>query len=59
MQKSVFQSKTIWVALIMAILGFVPVASQWVAANPTIFMSITAGIFTVLRLVTNGKISID
>lgn len=57
--KKPWQSKTIWVALVAAILPFVPVADAWVKANPEVYVSVLGGVFTVLRLITKGKISIE
>jgi hypothetical protein len=57
--KPAVQSKTVWVALIVAVAAFLPVVKEWIAGNPGIFAQVIAGVFFVLRLVTKGKISIS
>lgn len=56
--KKPWQSKTNWVALLIAASSFFPLIGSWVQSNPDSFMQIVAGLFMVLRYVTKGKISI-
>ncbi len=58
--KPFWQSKTFWMSLAVAV---VPALSQSVrdsiAANPAIVESVLGGVFLVLRMVSNGKITIS
>mgnify|MGYP001287837347 CR=1 FL=1 len=56
--KPALQSKTLWVALIVAVAAFFPPVQSWIAGNGEIFAQVLAGVFFVLRLVTKGKISV-
>ena len=56
--KKPWESKTNWAALIVAAASFFPVAGDWVKENPEFFMRAMGGVFTILRLVTNGKVSV-
>lgn len=57
--KKPWQSKTNWVALIMAIGGFFPSVWVYVEENPDMFMKAVGVIFFVLRYATKGKVSIS
>lgn len=54
--KPSYLSKTLWVNLLLALAPFIPGASDFVAANPDIAMSIVAGVNLILRLITKDKI---
>jgi hypothetical protein len=56
--KKPYQSKTNWVALIIALSAFLPSVQAWISENPTAFAEITALIMVVLRMITKGKIDI-
>jgi hypothetical protein len=56
--KKIWQSKTNWVALIVAISAFIPSVSNWIGQNPTAFAEIVAGLMMVLRMISKGKIDI-
>ncbi len=56
--KPSWESKTLWFALINALIAFFPEAREWVATNPEIYMPILSGAFIVLRLLTKGRLSI-
>jgi hypothetical protein len=57
--KKPWQSKTLWIALIMAIVAFFPPVSEWIQANPEIFTMSLMGIFAVLRFISKGGIDIS
>lgn len=57
--KKPWQSKTLWVALIQAVVAFLPGIQAWIAANPAIYGVALSGVFIVLRLVSGGKIVIS
>lgn len=56
--KKPWQSKTVWMNLIVAVAAFFPTAQEWIASNPEAF----AGIITVLnmglRLASKDKVSL-
>jgi len=56
--KKIWQSKTNWVALIVAISAFIPSVSNWIGQYPTAFAEIVAGLMMVLRMISKGKIDI-
>lgn len=57
--KTPWKSKTLWTALIMALVPMCPPAAAFVAANPELSAVIVSGIFAGLRLVSNGKIAVE
>ncbi len=57
-QKQVWQSKTVWTNLILAILAFIPDAQAYVVAHPEVFVLAFAGVNVILRLVTKDAIQI-
>ncbi len=57
--KKPWQSKTLWLALASAVVPFVPGAKEWVAGNSELYGVIVGGVFSVLRLVTKGQVSIQ
>lgn len=56
--KKPWQSKTNWIALIVAISSFYPPLTQLISSNPETFASVVSGIFLFLRLITKEKIVI-
>jgi len=56
--KKPWQSKTNWVALVMALIAFLPEVNGWVSGNADTFMVIVSGVFAVLRSITSGKITV-
>lgn len=56
--KPAWQSKTLWVNLIMAIGAFIPVVGVWIQAHPDLFAGMFSVINVILRLLTKDKISI-
>ena len=58
MDKKPWTSKTLWVAMIMALIGFFPAAQNWVANNPQAFAQGMALVFMILRAITKGKVAI-
>ena len=58
-QKSPLKSKTLWMALIVAILGFIPPVAEFIKSNPEAFAAIVGGLFTLLRIITKDKIVIE
>lgn len=57
--KKPWQSKTLWVGAITALLPLVyPPAAVWVGANPELFSMALGAVFSGLRVVTEGKVAI-
>lgn len=56
--KKPWESKTNWVALIVAVSAFFPPVQAWIAANPDVFAQVIGGIFFVLRMITKDKVAI-
>ncbi len=57
--KPPWQSKTLWTAAIIALASlFYPPVAEFAKNNPEMFAVVLTGVFTVLRLITKGKISI-
>jgi len=56
--KKPWESKQLWVSLIVAVAGFIPPAREWIAGNPEAFSAALGLVFTGLRLVTDSKVSI-
>jgi len=54
MEKSVVQSKTLWVNLILAIAAFIPSIKEVI--NEDVLLQIFAAINIMLRLVTKDKV---
>jgi hypothetical protein len=57
--KKPWESKTNWVAFIMAIASFFPQFQAVVVANPETFTLAMSAVFAFLRLITKQKISIE
>jgi hypothetical protein len=56
--KKPWQSKTNWVALIVALSAFVPSVGEMIAKNPEAFSMAVGAVFGFLRVITKEKISI-
>ena len=57
--KSIFKSKTIWVALLYAaLMGFSPVVQAYTNENPGIIGCSVAFVFIFLRIVTKNKVTL-
>lgn len=57
--KRPWESKTLWVSAITAIAPLVaPPLSDWIKASPEMFAGGLGLIFTALRLMTRGEVSI-
>lgn len=57
-EKKPWQSKTLWVSLVVAIVPFFPPAQALILANPEVVSIALGGIFSVLRLATKDKVVI-
>jgi hypothetical protein len=58
--KKPWQSKTLWVNLIMAVAAlFWPAAGDFIASHPEVAMVAFAAVNAVLRLVTKDKLQIS
>lgn len=56
--KTVFASKTLLVNLIIAGAACFPAAREFVTTNPGTVLALIAGLNTLLRLVTNKRLSL-
>ena len=56
--KKTWQSKTLWVALLTAIVPFFPWAQAQIAANPDLIITGLGLLFGMLRLITKSKVDI-
>lgn len=59
MDKKPWQSKTLWVSLIMSVAAFFPPVQVWVGSHSEAFSLGMGGIFAALRLISGGKIVIS
>ena len=57
--KKPWMSKQIWLSALMGVAAFIPGASEFVAANPSIMLMGSALLFSFLRWVSKGKISLS
>lgn len=57
--KKPWTSKTLWVALIVAVAAFIPGSKEIVGEGGANVALILSTVFAVLRIVTKGKISIE
>jgi hypothetical protein len=57
--KKPWQSKTNWMALIFAVSAFVPVVQGFMKEHAELYGMIIGVVFSGLRQVSNGKISIE
>lgn len=57
-EKSPWKSKTIWVAIVVAILPLFPSVSMIVSSNPELVSIVLGGIFSALRVISKDKVII-
>ena len=57
-EKKLWESKTIWVSAITAVLSFNPQASDWIKGHPEFYSSIIAVVMCGLRLITSSKVKL-
>lgn len=57
--KKPWQSKTLWMSLIVAVAAFVPGVDAFVKANLEMVAIMLGVIFSALRLISGGKITIE
>lgn len=57
--KKPWQSKTIWAAIVVAVLPLFPSVSQMVSSNPELVSIVLGGLFSALRLITKDKVIIS
>lgn len=58
--KRPWESKTFWVSAILAVVPAVfPPAAAFIAANPALVSAGLAAVFSVLRLVSHGKVTLS
>lgn len=58
-KKAPWQSKTLWVALIGAVSAFIPAIQKIIVEHPEAYAMGLGVIFSALRLISSGKISIE
>ena len=58
-QKKPWQSKTIWLGVLTAVAPLIPGFDKFAAENPGLLVSVLGFLFTGLRLITKGKVSIE
>ena len=56
-QKKLWQSKTIWVALVQAILAFFPGYQAMVVAHPELFTLGISALMAMLRKISHEKVA--
>lgn len=56
--KKPWQSKTLWIGLVVAASGFFPPVHTWITHNPELFSTACGLVFAGLRLITNKTIDI-
>jgi len=56
MQKSILNSKTFWVSLLVALAPLVPGLREWITESPEVFSGVIGAIFAGLRMITHGKV---
>jgi hypothetical protein len=57
--KAPWQSKTVWLAIILAVAALFPQVDALIKAYPDYFATITAALFTAMRMISHGKIEIS
>lgn len=57
--KKPWQSKTVWLGIVVAILPLFPSISMLVSSNPEAVSMMLGGLFTVLRFISKDKIIIS
>lgn len=56
--KKPWESKTVWVGILMALAPLIPGASDFMSQNPELVNSLVVTIFMVLRAVSGGRIAL-
>lgn len=56
--KALWQSKTFWVSVVTALAPGIPGVAPFIAANPWAVLAALGVVFTGLRKVTHGKVTI-
>lgn len=56
--KKAWQSRTLWIGLVAAIVPFFPPAAAVIAANPEVTGLALSGIFSALRMITKDRVVI-
>ena len=56
--KKPWQSKTNWIALILAVAAFFPQVQGVISANPEVFAQVISGVMIALRFISKDKIAI-
>ena len=54
--KPAWQSKTLWVAVLTALVPLFPPAAALIAANPAAISAVVGAVFAGLRLISSSKI---
>lgn len=54
--KGYLESKTLWVALITALVPLFPEVEEVIKSNPQVVLVVVSGVFSVLRLITSKKL---
>lgn len=57
--KPAWASKTLWVALVVAIAPFIPAVQDFVVKSPEMVGMILGAVFALLRIISKDKIVID
>lgn len=57
--KAPWQSKQLWISLIVAVAAFIPGVAEFVKVNLEMVGIVLGVVFGALRLISNGKISIE
>ncbi len=56
--KKSYQSKTVWIGLLTALLPLYPPAAAWVALHPELFSAAVGALFSGLRLISSDRVVI-
>jgi len=57
--KKPWQSKTNWMAVIVALVAFIPGVGEYVGKNVEVVGLLLGALFAGLRMISKGKISIE
>jgi len=58
-EKQPWQSKTIWVSVVVALLPLFPAVSHLVSDHPELVSLVLGGLFAALRMISKDKIVIS
>ncbi len=56
--KKSWQSKTLWLAAVNAVVAFVPPVQRLIVEHPETYALVLSGVFAVLRWITKGRVEI-